>query len=104
MSVKRESTVFPIASISLFQAFKYRKSSIKPLGGHLFQVHLRGGGGLIETGGLILENTMLSVLHKELEYKVENLKYKKVGGHVVCHTCVFRRVRLSSLSTNAAQP
>ena len=24
---------------------------------------------------------MVSVLHKELEYKVENLKYKKVGGH-----------------------
>ena len=32
VSVKRESTVFPIASISLLQAFKYRKSSIKPLG------------------------------------------------------------------------
>ena len=43
VSVNRESTVFPIASISLFQAFKYRKSSIKPLGGHLFQAHLRGG-------------------------------------------------------------
>ena len=24
---------------------------------------------------------MVSVLHKELEYKVERLKYKKVGGH-----------------------
>ena len=24
---------------------------------------------------------MLSVLHKELEYKLEKLKYKKVGGH-----------------------
>ena len=24
---------------------------------------------------------MVSVLHKELEYKVEKLKYKKVGGH-----------------------
>jgi len=23
----------------------------------------------------------VSVLHKELEYKVEKLKYKKVGGH-----------------------
>ena len=23
---------------------------------------------------------MVSVLHKELEYKVEKLKYKKVGG------------------------
>ena len=24
---------------------------------------------------------MVSVLHKELEYKVEKLKYKMVGGH-----------------------
>ena len=24
---------------------------------------------------------MVSVLHKELEYKVEKLKYKKVGDH-----------------------
>ena len=28
-----------------------------------------------------LAKTMVSVLHKELEYKVEKLKYKKVGGH-----------------------
>ena len=46
-------------------------------------------GGLIETkaylkrrGGLInLEKMTVSVLHKELEYKVEKLKYKKVRGH-----------------------
>ena len=38
----------------------------------------RGGGG----GCLFnLENAMVSVLHKELEYKVEKLKYKMVGGH-----------------------
>ena len=42
--------------------------------------HLRGS--LIETGGLFnLETTMVSVLHKELEYKMEKLKHKKVGGH-----------------------
>ena len=39
-----------------------------------------GGGGwgvLIETGGLLnLARTMVSVLHKELECKVEKLKYK----------------------------
>ena len=30
-------------------------------------------------GGLLnLEKTMVSVLHKELEYKVEKLKYKKL--------------------------
>ena len=36
-------------------------------------------GGLIETGGLTnLAKTMVSVLHKELEYKVEKLKNKKL--------------------------
>ena len=43
-----------------------------------------GRGDLIETGGLFerggglfnLETTMVSVLHKELEYKLEMLKYK----------------------------
>ena len=35
-----------------------------------------GGGGVFN-----LEETMVSVLHKELEYKVKKLKYKKVGGH-----------------------
>ena len=48
-------------------------------------------GGLIETGGLEgerggglfnLEKTMVSVLHRELEYKAEEtLKNKKVVGH-----------------------
>ena len=28
-----------------------------------------------------LEETMVIVRHKELEYKVEKLKYKMVGGH-----------------------
>ena len=58
---------------------KFRKSSINPPGGGacLFQTHLRGG--LIETGGLTnLAKTMVSVLHKELEFKVERLKYKKL--------------------------
>ena len=47
------------------------------------------GGGLVETKGLFeggglfdLEETMVSGLHKELEYKVEKLKNKKVGGLV----------------------
>ena len=40
------------------------------------------GGGLHTDGGLFnLEKTMVSVLHKELEYKLGKLKYKKVGGH-----------------------
>ena len=47
-----------------------------------------GGGGLIEAGDLLemgglfnLEKSMASVLHKELEQKVEKLKNKKDGGH-----------------------
>ena len=48
-----------------------------------------GMQGLIETGSLFergslsnSEKTMVSVLHKELEYTAETVKYKKVGGHV----------------------
>ena len=40
------------------------------------RAYLRGGGGLFN-----LEKMMVLVLHKELEYKVEKLKYKKVEGH-----------------------
>ena len=47
-----------------------------------------GMQGLIETGSLLergslsnSEKTMVSVLHKELEYEVEKLKYKKFLGH-----------------------
>ena len=48
---------------------------LSPPGAYLFQAHLRGG--LIETGGLFnLEKTMVSVLHRELEYEEEKLKYK----------------------------
>ena len=36
-----------------------------------------GGGGLFN-----LEKNMVSVLHKDLEYKVDKLLYKKVGVHV----------------------
>ena len=57
---------------------------------YLFQGHLRGGGlnrdrRLIweGEGGVInnLEKMLVSILHKELEYKVEKLENKKVGGH-----------------------
>ena len=63
-----------------------RKSSINPHwgGGLIYFKPIWGGegGGLIETGGLFnLEKTMVSVLHKELEYEVEKLKYKKIEVH-----------------------
>ena len=45
-------------------------------GAYSFQAYLRGG--LFERGCLFnLETTMVSVLQKRLEYKVEKLKYKK---------------------------
>ena len=56
-----------------------------PWEAYFLQAHLSlGGGGVNRDGGLIwegghnLESTMqVSVLLKELEYKVEKLKYKK---------------------------
>ena len=55
---------------------------LSPPGAYLFQAHLRGDltetWGLFEMGGLFnLKTTMVSVLHKELDCKVEKLKYKK---------------------------
>ena len=50
---------------------------LSPLGGGLF-ISSSFEGGLFERGGSFnLEMTMVSVLHKELEYKVEKFKYKK---------------------------
>ena len=57
----------------------YRKSSMKPSGGLIYFKPILGG--LNRDGGLIweeclfnLEKTMVSALHKELEYKVDELK------------------------------
>ena len=61
-------------------SFSYRKSSIKPPRGGLFISSPFEGEGLNGDGGLNifnLETTMVSLLHKELEYKVEKLKYRK---------------------------
>ena len=52
-------------------------SSIDPPGAYLFEAHLKGGS-LIEMGGLFnLENTLVSILHEELEYEVEKLMTSK---------------------------
>ena len=39
--------------------------------------------GIWAPGLFNLEKRTVSVLHKELEFKVEKLKHKKVGGHAV---------------------
>ena len=50
--------------------------SIKLPGAYLFQTHLRGS--LMKSGDLFnLAKTMVSVVHKELEYKVDKLENKK---------------------------
>ena len=50
---------------------------LNPRGLVYFKLILRGGG-LIETGGLFnLAKTMVLILHNDLEYKVEKLKFKK---------------------------
>ena len=53
------------------------------MGSLIFSSPFKGGGGLFERGGGLFdaEKTMVLVHHKELEYKVEKLKNKKVGGH-----------------------
>ena len=48
----------------------YCKSSIQP-------PPPQGGGGRL----INLEKMMVSVFHKDLEYKVDKLKYKMVEGH-----------------------
>ena len=63
----------------------YRKSSINPPGGDLHISNMFEGCGLIETEGPIgkgalifnLVKMVVSALHRELECKVEKLKYKK---------------------------
>ena len=56
---------------------------LNPRGAYLFQIHFKGGltetRGAFERGYLFnLAKTMVLILHKELEYKVEKLKYKKL--------------------------
>ena len=69
---------FKCCSISPDVNFNTVKSSIKLPGGLIYFKPIWSAGGLMETGGLFnLETPMVSIFHKELEYKVEKLKYKK---------------------------
>ena len=53
-------------------------SLLSPLRELIYFKPISGGG---DGGGGGLFNLVVSVLHKELEFKVEKFKYKKVGGH-----------------------
>ena len=58
---------------------EYRESSSMPHAVRFEGVSIEAGGGLFKRGSLFhLAKTTVSVLHKELEYKVEKLKYKKL--------------------------
>ena len=74
---RRQSELKTDSSISFCEK---TGDTVNPLlslqGGLIISIPLSGEGGLFN-----LEKTLISVLHKELEYKVEKLKYKKVGGH-----------------------
>ena len=63
-----------------FKTHNYRKSTIKPPGGLFisssFEDWLNKDAGLIS----FRKDNGISVLHKELEYKVEKLRYMKVAG------------------------
>ena len=64
-------------AISILSQRQYHKSSIKLESRGLF-ISNTFEGSLIETGGSFdLAKTLVSVVHKELERKAENLKYLK---------------------------
>ena len=69
---------FPFSAVR----YLYRKSSITSPGGGLFTSNTFEGGrgeGLNRDGGFFnLAKTMVAILHKELEYKMEKRKYKKL--------------------------
>ena len=58
-------------------ALVYRKSSIKP-SGDLLILNILELRAYLRRGLFNLAKKMVPVLHKELEYKVEKLKYKKL--------------------------
>ena len=51
---------------------------LSPPGAYLSQSHLWGGGLNRDKGLFHLDKTMVLILFKELEYKMEKLKYKKL--------------------------
>ena len=66
---------------------EYRQSSTKSPEGLIYFKHISGGGGLIETGGLIesaallnLAKTMVSVIHKKTRIQSGKAQVQEVGG------------------------
>ena len=59
------------------------KSSIKALLGGLFISSPFDERGAYLRGLIHFEKAITSLVHKQLGYKVEMLKYKKIGGHAM---------------------
>ena len=69
----------PVWTYSCNKTARLPNSSIKPLRALIISSTFQGGGGLILERGLFnLTKTMVSVLHKELECKVEKFKYRNL--------------------------
>ena len=73
-------------------------TSPPPPCGRLFILTPVEGGGLIETAGLVhLKKAMVSLLHKELEYKLEKLKYKKSSSRGTQRGCSSKPLNIALL-------
>ena len=76
MGVGRKETLTDnllYSEIRPYNISQYNSSLLSLPGANLFQRGKGGGGCLFD-----LEQTMVSVLHKKLEYRVEKLKYEKL--------------------------
>ena len=86
--VNLRSDTYPQSLESTFKiCIIYSNPLLSPPRSYLFHAHLSEGGAYSKGdcwGGGVFnwEESMVSVLHKEVEYKVEKLKYRKVGGYL----------------------
>ena len=62
------------------------------------------GGGLFNLEKTMVSVTMVSVLHKDLEYKADTLKYKKVGALEVMHPRIRIKFEISVSKPSRISP
>ena len=77
--MERKARPPPVWTYSCNKTARLPKSSIKPPRGLNYFKYISGGGELIWERALFnVTKTMVSVVHKDLECKVEKFKYKKL--------------------------
>ena len=82
-------------SVTFVCELTYRKSSIKALLGALFISSPFDERGAYLRGGLFhFEKAITSLVHKQLGYKVEMLKYKKIGGHATSRITIKSKLAI----------